>query len=66
MVTKMPCSEAFTPRWKERLFSENVKGMDWIPRSIAWRGPQWAVLKYPSLLSLRGNGNPRDSSVREK
>lgn len=51
MVTKMPCSEAFTPGWKERLFSESIKGMVWIPRSIAWMGPQWAVVNYHSLLS---------------
>lgn len=40
MVTEMPYSEAFTPGWKERLYSESVRGLVWIPGSIAWVGPQ--------------------------
>lgn len=50
MVTEMPYSEAFTPGWKEGLYSESEKGLVWIPRSIAWVGPQWAVLNYLALL----------------
>lgn len=33
-VTTMPCSEAFTPGWKERLFSERGKGLDSQKRSL--------------------------------
>lgn len=56
-VTTMPCSEAFTPGWKERLFSERGKGLDSQKRSLP--GTKMGSFDLSCPFQLEGQWKPQ-------